>query len=247
MSLKSDNSFHTQLNRLLLVIAVSETILLLGLAIWLAFLYLSLAKLTEPVLAWTIGLVCVVGATAAVWQLFRAAWRRRFRFSLRTLLIGMLVLSVLSAIATSYVSRLREQHAARSAVSYIQSRGGSIVTGSPTDATAEERLDWTDSRNTTSVSFSGTTLVESDFQQLAKAPNLTSLTVKDAPVDVENLLLLRRLPKLQFLVFENTGANDAELNKIEQMNPRWRVFASSNELKQWSLKRVREMHGNEEN
>lgn len=228
-----------KLNRLLLLIATLEGTLLLASIVWLGYIHLVLAELVQPVLAWAVRLAGIVVISAAVWRFYRFARRRRFRFSLRTLLVATCVLSALLAVAGNYLTQRQQQQSAERAVSHIQSRNGVITVGSPTDASAEARKDWTDLRNATSVSFTGIILDETDFAQLAKIPNLVAITIKDSPICEDGFSLLQRLPNLTFLTFENTGASDATLRKIEDTCPNWHVFQSYDEAKQWSMARVK--------
>ncbi len=102
-------------------------------------------------------------------------------------------------------------------------------------------MDWTDLKNATSVSFSGITLTKYDFVQLANVPNLASIAIEGAPVDEENFLLLRHLPNLSILILKDTGASDPTLKNIDEISSQWRVFASQEELKRWSLERVNKL------
>jgi small-conductance mechanosensitive channel len=74
MTLRPGRLLPPSLRGLLLPFAVIEGIALLMLTVCAGFLYLSLAKLTQPVMTRAIGLVCVVLALAAVWQSYKIAY-----------------------------------------------------------------------------------------------------------------------------------------------------------------------------
>ena len=165
------------------------------------------------------------------------------RVSRLYIVVGSFVLlGALLAVTGYYLTHFRQQQVAAHAISYIESRNGVITIGSPMGASDETRTDWTDLRNAVSVSFTGTTLNEADFAQLASVPNLASITIKNAPIHEDGFVVLKRLPNLTFLIFENTGASDATLKKIENTCPGWHVFQSQDELKRWSMARVRKLH-----
>ena len=243
---KAARSIPSSLNRALLFVAVSEGILLLALVTWLGYLHLALARLVQPSLAWAVRLAGIVVVSTAVWQFYRFARRRRFRFSLRTLLVSTCILGALLGLVGRYLTQLNEQQAANRAVLHIMARSSDFIVGPPKDAPPGAPSNWTDSRYAVEVSFTGTVLEEADFAQLARIPGLVSITIKNTPIREQGFLLLRRLPNLQFLVLENTGSSDAILERIGKMHPNWHVFRSWEELKQWSLARVRMRKSNGE-
>jgi hypothetical protein len=232
-------SSPSKFNRLLTWIATAGGLLLLVLIAWLGYLNLLLAKLVQPGLEWVIRPILFLALAAVVWQGYRLARRRRFRFSVRTLLIAICVLSALLAVASHLLLPLRQQQLAARAVSHLSARNGVFTIGSPTHALDAERRDWTDLRNAVSVSFTGITLTKTDFQQLARLPSLAAITIKNAPIREDAFLLLQHLPNLTFLVLENTNANADTLQRIESMRPNWHAFPSDAAMKQWAIARAK--------
>jgi hypothetical protein len=140
-----------------------EAALLLILCLWLGYLHLLLANLLKPAITWLASIFAVIAIAAIGWIAFRTAWRRKFRFRLRTLLIAVVALSLIMAFLTTYVSELRTQYVAENAISQILARKGEVTVGRPHSTSVQTRTDWTDPRNAVSIEFSGVTLNDTYF------------------------------------------------------------------------------------
>lgn len=225
--------------RILLLAVIAEAALLVILCLWLGYMHLQSANLLQPTITWIATISVVISVVAIGWMAFRMAWHRRFRFRLRTLLFAIFALSLVMTFLTTYVNQLWTRRLAENAISHIIVKTGVVSVGLPQGTSAQTPTDWTDLRNAVSIEFSGVPVNSSDFESLASVPALASLTIRNAPVDAKDFSRLARLPNLELLILENTGANDTTLKEIADINPKWHVFRNRDELRQWSLDRIR--------
>jgi hypothetical protein len=250
---------------LLLTVAV-EGVVCFVLVLWLVCLRLALAGMMHRALTFAAGGLVAAACLVLAWRLFQTARRRRFQYSLRTLLLVTTALSVLLSIVVPSWRQVRERDAVERAISVISRLNGTIVVGRPAEAPADTPLHLMDRRYSVGVSFDGAILTDADFVELSGLKPLSSISFQGAQLDEHGLLHLERLPYLcalwfrdtpiapvvvaqfandrpdceMFFVFENTQVSPSAVSELGAVGSNCRVFRSDTEMRKCLSARAQE-------
>lgn len=223
----SDLQHHRRpsLRTLLSAVLVVELIAFLSLGTWLLCLLGYSVLLIGGVLG---GLAAALGWLC--WRFFRVAYRRRFQFSLRTLLILVAVVSLGLGLLMKPLNKYRRKQAELRAFA-LASRLGAEVDGSfSEEAPSEEgwgrvcfdgiRLDGVDLRDLDGfpileLRLINTVVSEEVVTHLRVLRNLKYLDLSGSKVDDAGLMHLKELPGLTGLILTNTSITDDSLRHLE--------------------------------
>ena len=222
-----------RLRTLLSAVLVAELIVFLSLGTWLLWLLGYLGLLIGAILAVSglaLGWLC--------WRFFVAAYRRRFQFSLRSLLILVAVASLGMGLLVKPLNEYRRKQAEYRrkqaelrAFKLANRLGGEVMISLRSDEDPAEdgwadirfdgiRLDGVDLQDLDGypgfrLGLTNTSVSEEVVTHLRVLRNLKYLDLSGSKVDDAALVRLKGLPSLRGLILMNTSITDDSLRHLE--------------------------------
>ena len=198
------------------VVLVAESLAFLSLGTWLLWLRGYLGLLIGAILAVSglaLGWLC--------WRFFVAAYRRRFQFSLRTLLILVAVVSLGLGLLVKPLNECRRKQAELRAFELANRLGGQVAEDGWADIRFDGiRLDGVDLQDLDGypgfrLGLTNTSVSEEVVTHLRVLRNLKYLDLSGSKVDDAALVRLKGLPSLRGLILMNTSITDDSLRHLE--------------------------------
>lgn len=153
--------------------------------------------------------------------------RRWLQFSLRKLLITLLVIFSFFGYCADRI------HRQRASVAAIKKLGGNVLYVSPADRGfhgSEQLAEWL-GRDTVArvrhVFFGGCPIQDDDLACLAGLPHLDTLTLTSTPVTDEGLIYLGRLKHLSFVDLRFTQVTTAGVERLRRCLPHTKIVYRS--------------------
>lgn len=203
--------YHFTFGRVFLLLLLAETpVLVLGPCRWCGWRNAILIGLT---------VLLVTPVVALIWFLLEVGIRRRFQFSIRSLLLLML----LTSLVLSWVAVKRQETKRQQAVAEVISKLGGTVLWDVWDGSESHPTRIFSEVNC--VDFrSGTHVADAALERLKEFPALTELGFTGSDISDAQLEYLEKLPRLREVIITSTKVTPAGVERLQQALPHCRII-----------------------
>ena len=147
--------------------------------------------------------------------------RRRFQFSLRSLLILVTLVAGLLVAWRVYVEPYRRQ---REAMKLIEELGGQYKTEARSPAWMRRWVEAGNFQDVTAVSLGGPKVSDADLAHLTELTSLQTLYLYKTEVSDAGLAHLKSLTKLKYLNLAHTRVTDAGVEALQRALPNCAIY-----------------------